>query len=398
MDFEKKNNIYRTVMTVLITAMITFLITAICYSNYYTNTESGLSKVLSKQITVDLDQFEDKIKLVKAYLDKYYLGEMDSSDMLESSIKGYVEGLGDPYTEYLTKDEYEELMIDINGNFVGIGVYMTQNREGQICVLAPIEGSPAEEVGIESGDIILYANDEDLTGMDTNLAVNKIKGKEGTTVELEILRGAKTFKVTVERRKVEIPDVESEMLEDNIGYIRLLTFDEECTIEFLDHYNELKEKGMKSLIIDVRDNGGGLVTEVLNLADIMLPKDQVIMKSIDKEGEETIYKSKIKPIITDMKIAILINEYSASASEILAGALQDNKAATIVGTTTYGKGVMQELKPFATGALKITVEEFRTPNGNVINEKGISPDIEVEELLEETTEDIQLQKAIEILK
>jgi len=399
MDFEKKNNIYKTVMTILITAMLTFLITAICYSNYYTNTGSGLSKVLSKQITVDLDDFEDKIKLVKIYLEKYYLGEINNSDMLEGAIKGYVEGLGDPYTEYLTADEYDELMTSINGNFVGIGVYMTQNKEGQICVLAPIDGSPAEKAGIESGDIILYANDEDLTGMEIDLAVSKIKGEEGTTVELEILRGAKTFKVTVERKTVEIPDVESEMLEGNIGYINLLTFDEECTIEFLDHYNKLKEQGMKSLIIDVRDNGGGLVSEVLTLADIILPKDQTIMRCIDKEKEETIYKSKIKPLITDIEIVVLINEYSASASEILAGALQDNKAATIVGTTTYGKGVMQELKPISTGALKITIEEFRTPNGNIINEKGISPDIEVEEdLSEESTEDVQLQKAIEILK
>ncbi len=337
--------------------------------------------------------------MIKAYIDKYYLLDIDNEDMLDGAIKGYVEGLGDPYTEYLTKEEYEDLMIDINGNFVGIGVYMTKNRDGQICVISPIKGSPAEKAGIEAGDIILYANDEDLTGMDTNVAVSKIKGEEGTTVELEILRGAKTFKVTVERKTIEIPDIEAEMLEGNIGYIRLLTFDEECTIEFLDKYNELKEQGMKSLIIDVRDNGGGLVTEVLNLADIMLPKGKIIMKSINKEGKETKYSSEIEPIITNIDIVVLINGSSASASEILAGALQDNEIATLVGETTYGKGVMQELKPLSEGALKITVEEFKTPNGNVINEKGIKPDIEVEEdILNESEEDIQLQKAIEILK
>lgn len=400
MNFEKKNNTYRMIMAVLITAMLTFLITAIGYSNFYTNTDEGISKVLSGKGSIKgLNNFENKIKLINAYLNEYYLGEIDEKNMFEHAIKGYVEGLDEPYTEYLTASEYEELMTSVNGNFVGIGVYMTQNKDGQVCVISPIEGSPAEEAGIEAGDIILYANGEDLTGMDTDVAVSKIKGEEGTTVELEILRGAKTFKVTVERKTVEIPDVESEMLDNNIGYINLMSFDEGCTIEFLEHYNELKEQGMKSLVIDIRNNGGGLVTEVLSLADIMLPKDKIIMKSTNKKGKETVYSSKVEPIIKDIEIVVLTNGYSASASEILAGALQDNEAAKIVGTKTFGKGVMQELKPFATGALKITIEEFKTPNGNTINETGIKPDVEVEiETIEEYNDDIQLKKAIEILK
>lgn len=400
MNFEKKNNTYRMIMAVLITAMLTFLITAIGYSNFYTNTDEGISKVLSGKGNIKgLNNFENKIKLINAYLNEYYLGEIDEKNMFEHAIKGYVEGLDEPYTEYLTASEYEELMTSVNGNFVGIGVYMTQNKDGQVCVISPIEGSPAEEAGIEAGDIILYANGEDLTGMDTDVAVSKIKGEEGTTVELEILRGAKTFKVTVERKTVEIPDVESEMLDNNIGYINLMSFDEGCTIEFLEHYNELKEQGMKSLVIDIRNNGGGLVTEVLSLADIMLPKDKIIMKSTNKKGKETVYSSKVEPIIKDIEIVVLTNGYSASASEILAGALQDNEAAKIVGTKTFGKGVMQELKPFATGALKITIEEFKTPNGNTINETGIKPDVEVEiETIEEYNDDIQLKKAIEILK
>ena len=399
MNFEKKNNTYRMIMAVLITAMLTFLITAIGYSNFYTNTDDGITKVLSGKGNIKgLNNFENKIKLINAYLNEYYLGEIDEKNMFEYALKGYVEGLDEPYTEYLTASEYEELMTSVNGNFVGIGVYMTQNKDGQVCVISPIEGSPAEEAGIEAGDIILYANGEDLTGMDTDVAVSKIKGEEGTTVELEILRAAKTFKVTVERKTVEIPDVESEMLDNNIGYINLMSFDEGCTIEFLEHYNELKEKGMKSLIIDIRNNGGGLVTEVLSLADIMLPKDKIIMKSTNKKGKETVYSSKVEPIIKDIEIVVLTNGYSASASEILAGALQDNEAAKIVGTKTFGKGVMQELKPFATGALKITIEEFKTPNGNTINETGIKPDVEVEiETIEEYNDDIQLKKAIEIL-
>lgn len=399
MNFEKKNNTYRMIMAVLITAMLTFLITAIGYSNFYTNTDDGITKVLSGKGNIKgLNNFESKIKLINAYLNEYYLGEIDEKNMFEYALKGYVEGVDEPYTEYLTASEYEELMTSVNGNFVGIGVYMTQNKDGQVCVISPIEGSPAEEAGIEAGDIILYANGEDLTGIDTDVAVSKIKGEEGTTVELEILRAAKTFKVTVERKTVEIPDVESEMLNNNIGYINLMSFDEGCTIEFLEHYNELKEKGMKSLIIDIRNNGGGLVTEVLSLADIMLPKDKIIMKSTNKKGKETVYSSKVEPIIKDIEIVVLVNGYSASASEILAGALQDNEAAKIVGTKTFGKGVMQELKPFSTGALKITIEEFKTPNGNTINETGIKPDVEIEiETIEEYNDDIQLKKAIEIL-
>ena len=398
MNFENKNDKLKFVMIVIITAMITFLVTAFFYSNFYTNTKVGIRKVINNQTKkTSITKIEEKLSLMKYTLNKYFLGDLDEDDMIEGAIKGYVEGIGDPYTEYLTKDKYESLLSVVEGNYVGIGVYISKTKNDQIIILAPIEGSPAEEVGLKAGDIVLTANGEDLTGLDTDFAVTKIKGEEGTFVELEVLRDNETLKFTVERKKIELKDMESKMLDNNIGYIQLVSFDESCASEFLEHYNKLKSEGATSLIVDIRDNGGGLVTEVLELADSFIPKDKNIMVTLDKDENKKISISEKDPQIKDIKIVVLINQNSASASEILAGALQDNEIATIVGKTTYGKGVMQDVIPFGSGALKVTIEEFRTPNGNIINEKGIVPDVEIEDN-KETKEDEQLEKAIEILK
>ena len=309
----------------------------------------------------------------------------------------YVEGLKDEYTEYLTKDEYDELMVSVNGNYVGIGIYMTQDRYENIVVLLPIEGSPAAEAGLKTGDIITKVNGEECVGKDLSTISNKIKGEEGTTVELEILRENETFTKTIERRTVQVNPMESEILENNIGYIRLMGFDENCHEEFEKKVDELISKGAKSLIIDLRDNGGGVVDEATDITELFLPKDKTIMIERTKKEGEQITKSE-KDAKYNMKVVILTNENSASASEIFVGAMKDNGVAKIVGTKTYGKGVMQELAPLKSGgALKITIEEFKTPNGNTINKKGIDPDIEVED--DKKTElDEQLQKAIEECK
>ena len=326
------------------------------------------------------------------------MGDIASDEELtESAIKGYVEGLKDEYTEYLTKDEYDELMVSVNGNYVGIGIYMTQDRYENIVVLLPIEGSPAAEAGLKTGDIITKVNGEECVGKDLSTISNKIKGEEGTTVELEILRENETFTKTIERRTVQVNPMESEILENNIGYIRLMGFDENCHEEFEKKVDELISKGAKSLIIDLRDNGGGVVDEATDITELFLPKDKTIMIERTKKEGEQITKSE-KDAKYNMKVVILTNENSASASEIFVGAMKDNGVAKIVGTKTYGKGVMQELAPLKSGgALKITIEEFKTPNGNTINKKGIDPDIEVED--DKKTElDEQLQKAIEECK
>ena len=396
MDFDKKNNIYKIVMTVLVTAIITFIATSVLLYNYYFKTEEGLVKALA---TTETSKLDAKVGLIKEYIDEFYLGEINEEDMIESAVKGYVAGLGDEYTEYLTKDEYEELMVDVNGDYVGIGIYMTQDVNGNVIVLLPIEGSPAEEAGLKTGDIITKVNGEDCLNMDLSLVANKVKGEEGTTVNLEIQREDEIINKTITRRTVEIRTVESEILENSIGYIEILSFDTGCSGNIEKILNNFINRGIKSIIIDLRDNGGGVVSEATDMADLFLQKNSNIMIEIDNKGNAKTTKAEKEPIInSDIKIVVLTNENTASASEILVGALKDNNIAQIVGSTTFGKGVMQELVPVSTGgALKLTIREFCTPDGNKINKEGIEPDIEIEDN-EETEADEQLQKAIEMCK
>lgn len=388
METNKKDKIYKIIMLIFITAIITFMITSVGMHNYFVNMD----------ISKDSEDITRKLEKVKQKLEEYYIGDIDKEKLQESAIKGYVSGLEDEYTEYLTKYEYEDLIMGVTGDYVGIGVYMYQNNDGNIIVLMPIEDSPAEEAGLKSGDIIVSINGESCLEMDINVASSKIKGKEKTTVDLEILRGTENIDMTIERRTVEIKDSSSKVLEGNIGYIELSTFDEKCSNNIKKYLEDFEGEGIKSVIIDLRNNTGGVVTEAIDFAELFIEKGNVIMRSYNKAGKETVITSDSKRTF-DMKVVILVNEYSASSTEIVTAALKDNNVATIVGTTTYGKGVMQEIIPMfeGNGALKVTIEEFKTPNGDKINEVGITPDIEVENN-PETKEDEQLQKAIETLK
>lgn len=384
MESSKKEKIYKVIMLILVTATVTFMITSIGMYNYFV------------RLSDDTETIAKKLEIVKNELEKYYIGDMDTESMTETAIKGYVAGLKDDYSEYLTKEEYEELLISITGDYVGIGIYMSQDVEGNIIVVSPIVGSPAEEAGLQAGDIITAINGESCSEMDLDTASSKIKGQEGTTVELEILRENEKLNKTVERRTVEIQDSRSEILEGNIGYIQLTTFDEGCADNVEQYLLDFQNQGINSVIIDLRDNTGGVVTEAIDFAELFVKRGDIIMRSYNKADNVTLTKSNnTKPV--DMEIVILVNEYSASATEIVTAALKDNEVATIVGTTTYGKGVMQEVMPLFDGALKVTTEEFKTPNGNEINGIGIMPDEIVEDNVD-TEEDEQLQKAIEILK
>lgn len=388
MENNQKNRMYKVTMLVILTAIITFMVTSIGMYNYFSNLT----------LSQDTDAISNKIEKVKRKLEEYYIGDFDTNKMIETAVKGYVEGVGDEYTEYLTLDEYDDLLISVTGDYVGIGIYMYQNNDGNIVVLSPMENSPAEEAGLEAGDIIVSINGEKCTEMDLNIAASKIKGEKGSTVELEIIRNNETIKKTVERRNVEIKDSTSRVIDGNIGYIGLSTFDEGCAKNIENYLEEFKGQNINSVIIDLRNNTGGIVTEAIDFAELFVKKGDVIMRSYNKTDKETVYKSSSKKTV-DMKVVLLVNEYSASATEIVTAALKDNNLATVVGTKTYGKGVMQEVLPMfnGTSALKVTVEEFKTPNGDKINKVGITPDIEVEDDLE-TDEDEQLQKAVEILK
>ena len=402
MDKERKNKIYKIIMIVAIAVFLTFMVTSISLYTYFLNNPISItskSSSSSKDIAGTLQKY-------KEIIDKYYLGEVDEEKLKEGAIKGYIEGLGDPYTEYISADEMEDYLSDTMGNFVGIGIYMVKNTEkGKIQVLAPIKGSPAEKAGIQAGDLILTVDGVDYSADEMTIASNKIKGEEGTTVTIEVLRGTETKKYELKREKVKVNQVEGKVLSNNIGYINFTSFDETTADDFKAKFEELNKQGIKSLIIDLRNNGGGIVDQALQIADYVADKDSVLLYEVDKNNKETVKKAKTDPII-NMPIIILTNENTASASEILAGALKDLGKAKTVGTTTYGKGVIQQILKLSDGSgLKVTIEEYQTPNRSKIHKIGIAPDEEVKlpdsvtNLLNVTeSEDTQLQKAIEMLK
>lgn len=400
MESQKRKNIYKVVMLVVLVAVITFITTTLFMYKYI----GGNVKYV--QVSSENSKISSALTSIRKIIDKKFLGEIDEEKILNETIKGYVKGLDDPYTEYMTKEEMEEFNTDIMGNFTGIGIYLTNDVERNVIVIiSPIKDSPAYKAGILPGDIITKVDDVSYTGEQLTEASNKIKGEIGTKVKLEILRNDETIELEITREHIKINHVESKILNNNIGYIEFNSFDDGCSDEFKEKVEELKSKNITSLIIDIRNNGGGLVDEAIKIADYIVEKDATLLITKDKTGEEEITKAEIDPII-DVPIVVLTNGSSASASEILAGALKDNGKATIVGEKTYGKGVIQELLTLTDGSgLKITTSEYYTPNRNKINEVGITPDVEVkldeeieDELTIEESKDNQLQKAIEILK
>lgn len=403
MEENKGQRIYKMVMAVVLTAVITAIITTLVIYNLggkigevnYTTTSQGDTST----IAATLNNFRKMIE-------KYYLGEVDNEKLLEGAIKGYIEGLGDEYSEYFTKQELAEYKEDTLGNFVGIGIYMVKDtQKNAIRVLAPIKDTPAYKAGILPGDIIYKIDGEVYTGDQMTEASNKIKGKEGSKVKIEIVREDQTIDLEIQRENIKINHVESKELGNHIGYLKISTFDEGCSEEFKQKYDELKKQNIQSLIIDLRNNGGGIVDEALEIADYMTDKNATLLITKDKNDKEEIKKAKQSKYI-DMNIIILTNENTASASEILAGAVKDNNVAKLVGTKTYGKGVIQELLTLNDGSgLKITTNEYYTPNRSKINKVGIEPDEKVElpeeyqkiiDIPEEN--DTQLQKAVELLK
>lgn len=399
MNNNTGTKIYKVIMLIVITALITGITTTLfVYKNL-----SGTMDIKNIVESGDNTGLELTLSKIRSMIEKEYIGELDDKAMIESAIKGYVEGVGDKYTEYYTPEEMSELLDETSGNYVGIGIYMLVNKEsGQILVVNPMEGSPAESVGIKSGDIITKVNDEEVTAENASDMSNKIKGKEGTKVRIQVLREGKTVDFEIERKRISISHINTKVLEDNIGYIEIKDFDGGTAKEFKTKYQELEKKGIKSLIIDIRSNGGGVVDESIEILDMLCKKDSVLLITVNRNKEEEITKAESDPII-NIPVVVLTNEYSASASEILAGALKDNKVAELVGTRTYGKGVIQTLHKLTDGSgLKITSEEYYTPNHSKINKVGIEPNYEVKlpEGVEKITEenDTQLKKAIELLK
>lgn len=357
------------------------------------------------------NKFPEMEKLEKL-IDDYYLFDVDQKKVEENVYKGLFQGLNDPYSVYMNQEEYQGLMESTSGKYAGVGIVVSVSEDNFITVVSPIEGTPAFEAGIRTGDKIIQVNEETFSGHQMEEATEKMRGEPNTDVSITLSRPVEgkvdeVFDVNLTRRMIQMHTVKSKVLKEGIGYLHINQFDENTTNEFNTEYNKLKEANVKGIVLDLRNNPGGLLPVTVQIADILLPKG-VIVKTVDKNGNEEVENSSAS--MEDIPMTVLVNGGSASASEILAGALKDYGRATLVGTQTFGKGIVQRVFPLSenmeTGpGVKLTVSEYFTPKGTRIHEVGVTPDI-VSELSKEVKatgpdnimEDTQLQDAIENIK
>lgn len=358
----------------------------------------------NETLVTQSEEVQSKLGFLETYIRSYYLDEIDDKEVEDFLYYGLVAGLGDPYAAYYNEEETQSMLDSSSGNYCGIGAVFSQNLiTGVITVTKVYEGCPSYEAGLLPEDILYKVGDEEVTGQDLTTVVTKIKGEEGTEVTLTMIRGEETLDFTMKRQMIEVPTIEYEMLEDQVGYIMISEFDGVTDEQFVEALTELQNQGMRSLVIDLRNNGGGSVESVCNIADELLPEGAIVYT--EYKGQDREARLSDSDCI-NIPMAVLINGASASASEILSGALQDYGVAKIVGTQSYGKGIVQSVFDLQDGtALKLTTAKYYTPNGNDIHEIGITPDVEIdlpEELKTEVTlsfeEDVQLQKAIEVLQ
>ncbi len=377
-------------LTIVITAVVTFCLTTTIF---------GLERVIGAS------QF-DKLGNALTALQRNFYKDVDMETLVEGAIRGAASSLEDPYTTYLNKSEWDNFNQQITGKFIGIGVVLSgrlDDEEKHIVVVSPIKGSPAEAAGIKTGDKIIKVEGENVYLDELDSVVSRLKGEANTEVNITILRATDNKEVDVKLKRAEIiiESVEYEKIGD-IGYIQIYSFDEATDKDFNAAYDDLAKKGIKGLVIDLRYNGGGLVIPATNIADKFLSNGKTIVYTENRKGDREYIKATGKGI--DIPIALIVNEGTASASEILAGALRDNDMAVIVGETSFGKGLVQNFLTFGDNtALKITTDRYFTPNGEDINKKGITPQIEVtipaeNYPIDTHDKDDQLQAAIKALK
>lgn len=334
-----------------------------------------------------------KLAILEKSIENDFYKKVDKEELINGALKGMFEATGDQYSQYYTKSEFEKLMEQTSGTFVGIGVVISPvEDENLITVVAPMEGSPAEKSGIKSGDKILKVNGEDVSSKQMDKALTLIKGKEGTTVNITIKRNNQVLDFDVKREKIINKTIESKVIDDNIGYIKMYSFDEHTYKDFTKALDKLEAKNIKGLVIDLRDNPGGLLNICEDIADEILDQDQIIVSVKNNKEKSKEYVSDNKKQL-DLPIALLINSGSASASEILTGAIVDNGKGIAVGTTTFGKGLVQTVRQMRDGTgFKLTTAQYYTPSGAYINGKGIKPTIE------EQDEAKQLDVAVDWIK
>lgn len=345
---------------------------------------------------------ETKLSYLKKLIDETYLHDIKEKDLNEGIYKGYVEGLGDQYSAYYDKKETKELSESLDGSFSGIGAVMTQDASsGVITITQVYDDSPAKKAGIKAGDVLYRVEEKTVTGKDLDKVVSWIKGKKGTKVNLTLLRGTNSdkIKVTATRDVINVETVKYKVLENQIGYISISEFDSVTGAQFAKALKQLQKKNIEGLVVDLRNNPGGSLSTVCDILDSILPKGLIVYTK-DKNGKKEEYTSDEKHRL-NLPMSVLVNGQSASASEIFAGAVQDYGKAEIIGTQTYGKGVVQNLFDLKDGTcVKLTTSEYFTPKGRNIDGKGITPDVKIEYKYnaKDPKADNQLDKAVSVVK
>lgn len=407
--FQAENHFYRGVFRlknkILILVMCIFMVvvTALAVFTSY----KPRYEIQFDPETVNPENVQ-KFEEVRKLLRENYYQDVDENTLLEGAVAGMAGALGDPYTVYFTKEQMKSFMERSDGSYVGIGVTVVMDDNGLLTVIEPFEGSPAKSAGILQGDKIIRVDDEDVSTIrDEDMIINKIKGVADTKVKITVYRPSvgNSFDFEMVRKRIKITNISSEVLDDKIGYIKIVMFDSEIGSYFEESLNRLLEQGIRGLIVDVRDNPGGAYDEVVKIADRLLPEGMIVYTE-DRNGKGDVENSDENGL--ELPMAVLINGNSASASEILAGSIKDNNKGALIGTRTFGKGLVQAVLPLKDGSgLKVTVSTYYTPSGVSIQGTGIEPN-EIVELPEKyrnvpvsqipRADDIQLQTAIQVLK
>jgi len=348
-----------------------------------------------------------KTEIMESYLDKYYVEDFDETLVEEMLFSGMAAGVGDRYTYYMPAENLDQYLENANGNFDGVGIEVFTNQEGEVVISRVMEGQPAETAGMQEGDVIIGVDGEDMRGKLVNDVAAKIRGKSGTPVTIQVLRKStgETLEMTMDRAVVVMESVDSRMMNGNIGYISITGFKENTYEQFKRALDTMLEQGMEGLVLDLRDNPGGLVKSVYHIGEELLPEGTMVYTLDKKENRDDL---KCDGEYLDIPLAVLVNENSASASEILAGAVKDTGRGRLIGMQTFGKGLVQRLFTLPDGSgLNVTIQKYYTPNGTSIHGVGVAPD-EVLQLPEKylstalrdipEAEDNQLQKAVEVLQ
>ena len=401
---RKKGMVQGLLITLIIVIISAAAVAALSFFKKIAD-ESIYAELLGNTTGSVLDRASvDKINNLYGLIEKTYIKPVDKEKLQDGLYKGLLEGLDDPYSVYYNKEEFAEMMENDSGTFEGIGAYLSQDPDNkQITVVRPIEGSPAEAAGMKENDIIVEVDGEDISGQDIDTVVSKLRGPKGTSVNVGVRRGgaAELIYFDIKREKINSISVDHKMLENDIGYIAISDFADATADQFMEAFDDLEKKGMKSLIIDLRSNGGGYVDVSVEIADRMV-KDGVIVSVKEKHGLSYKYEDKGDDKYLKVPCVVLVNGNTASASEILTGALRDYKLATVMGTKTFGKGITQMIFPLDDGSgVKITNSEYYTPNGENVHGVGIEPDVVVEWDYEKYTKDgtdNQLDAAVDYLK